>query len=68
MKTDDLIREAARCGLPGLTLWPAKDGRWQANVRQPDGGWRVSISSDPIEAIRDALGARPAAPDNGVFD
>lgn len=60
MTLDDALRAVIRAGATGVTLWPAGTG-WQANIRQPDGGWRVGIDADPIAALLKACRA-PAPP------
>lgn len=67
--TDDFaarLQRAAQGDLGRLTLFrtPSKKG-WQASAQGTDGdGWSVSVSTDPVEAITNALGrfGDPRAP------
>jgi hypothetical protein len=65
----DLLVEAAKRGLDGLTLYPS-GARWQASSRFRDSaGWFVQIADTPAEAV--ALALTPPStqqPDTGVFD
>jgi hypothetical protein len=58
MTTDDALRRAIREGCTALTLWPVGSG-WQANLRNPDGGWRCVTDRDPVAAVRAVLRAEP---------
>lgn len=50
-------------GFTGLTLYPTKNGLWQASVRREGrDGWGIAIASTPEEAIRDVLADRFSAP------
>ncbi len=70
MTLDDMIREAASRGLSGLTLWPGRDGLWQANAKRGD-GWRVEHAADPADALRlvlsDFTTDKPPQPEQGIF-
>lgn len=60
------ISEAAQAGgldkLTGLTLFRCTDGKtWQGNARRGRDGWRVAMSTDPVEALLKALGAWSSA-------
>jgi hypothetical protein len=54
MTLEQALREAAKRGLSGLTLWPTSDGRWQANAKRGN-GWLVEHAADPVDALRLAL-------------
>ena len=49
----------AQSWLKGLTLWPTKDGKWQASTTRDGIGWRVVIDADPELAMTKALGGEP---------
>ena len=68
------INEAAQAGgldtLTGLTLFRCTDGKtWQGNARRGRDGWRVAMSTDPVEALLKALDAcvSEKTTDDGVF-
>jgi len=67
-----MIREAALCGLDGLTLWKTQSG-WQANARRAGSqGWRVEHAADPADALRLVLSEKthdtaPQPPTEDIF-
>lgn len=44
----------------GLSIWPLEDGRFQANVKRPNGGWMIGYGMSPQAALDDVW--RNAAP------
>lgn len=58
---ETLIAEAGRSGLRGLTLYPTRDGRWQASSTTDGVGWRVEFGDDPISALTQVLSIPPSS-------
>lgn len=69
---EDLIRGAIEEGrFDGLTLWRTSKG-FQSNFKDKrTSGWRCMTGEDPIDAMRQSLGAPTSAPppsEGSVFD
>lgn len=60
MPLEDLIRTAiAERRLVAINLWPAPGG-WQGNSSADRVAWHIGLDTDPVAALRKALGDQPA--------
>lgn len=51
MKID--VFPAFNGGNRGLSIWSLDDGRYQANVKSPEGGFMIGYGDTPQEALDD---------------